>query len=60
MLVTRFRPSPLPMPNLTLRELIYGQGAHVSPVACLEDVSANLANQTVPNYPHSTGKSSST
>ncbi len=53
MLVTRFRPSPLPMPNLTLRELIYGQGAHVSPVACLEDVSANLANQTVPNYPHS-------
>ncbi|MGA2695021.1 MAG: DinB family protein [Terriglobales bacterium] len=40
------------MPNFTLRELIYGKGAHVSPVACLEDVPANLANQMLPNYPH--------
>ncbi len=40
------------MPNLTLRELLYGKGAHVSPIACLEDLPASLADQTVANYPH--------
>ena len=37
----------------TLRELIYGKGAHVDPVACIEDISAELAARRVPGYPHS-------
>jgi uncharacterized damage-inducible protein DinB len=41
------------MPNLTLRELIYGNGAHVNPIACIEDLPLDLANQTVAAYPHS-------
>jgi uncharacterized damage-inducible protein DinB len=41
------------MPNLTLRELIYGKGAHVSPIACIEDLPLDLANRTVAAYPHS-------
>lgn len=41
------------MPNLTLRELIFGQGAHVNPIASIEDLPLDLANQTVANYPHS-------
>lgn len=40
------------MPNLTLRELILGQGAHVNPIACIEDLPLDLANQTVAAYPH--------
>jgi uncharacterized damage-inducible protein DinB len=41
------------MGDTTLRELVYGKGAHVDPVACVEDISAELAAQTVPDYPHS-------
>ena len=41
------------MSDRTLRELVYGKGAHVDPVACVEDVSPELATQTVANYPHS-------
>jgi len=37
----------------TLRELVYGKGAHVDPVACVEDISAELAARTVAEYPHS-------
>jgi len=37
----------------TLRELVYGKGAHVDPVACVEDISAELAARTVAGYPHS-------
>ena len=36
----------------TLRELVYGKGAHVDPIACVEDISAGLATRTVPGYPH--------
>jgi hypothetical protein len=36
----------------TLRELVYGKGAHVDPVACVEDISAALAARTVAGYPH--------
>jgi uncharacterized damage-inducible protein DinB len=36
-----------------LRELVYGKGAHVDPVACVEDISAELASRTVAGYPHS-------
>jgi len=41
------------MTDTTLRELVYGKGAHVDPVACVEDISAELAARTVPAYPHS-------
>jgi uncharacterized damage-inducible protein DinB len=41
------------MGDKTLRELVYGKGAHVDPVACVEDISAELAARTLPGYPHS-------
>jgi len=41
------------MSDTTLRELVYGKGAHVDPVACVEDISAELAARTVAGYPHS-------
>lgn len=41
------------MGDTTLRELVYGKGAHVDPVACVEDISAELATRTVAGYPHS-------
>lgn len=37
----------------TLRELLRGKGAHVDPVACLEDLSAKLAGEKIQGYPHS-------
>lgn len=40
------------MSENTLRELIYGKGAHVHPVACVEDVSSELATRIVAAYPH--------
>jgi len=41
------------MGDTTLRELVYGRGAHVDPVACVEDLAAELAVRTVDGYPHS-------
>jgi hypothetical protein len=41
------------MGDATLRELVYGKGAHVDPVACVEDISSELAARTVTGYPHS-------
>jgi MOSC domain-containing protein YiiM len=38
---------------ITLRELLRGQGAHVDPVASLEDVPASAAGRTLEGYPHS-------
>ena len=35
-----------------LTELLRGKGAHADPIACLEDVSSNLANQRIENFPH--------
>jgi len=40
------------MPNPTLCELLRGKGAHVDPVACIEDLSLDLANRTVSGFPH--------
>jgi len=37
----------------TLRELLRGKGAHLDPVACMEDLSAKAAGETIPGYPHS-------
>jgi len=41
------------MGDTTLRELVYGKGAHVDPVACVEDIPAELAARTLAGYPHS-------
>lgn len=41
------------MSDRTLSELVYGKGAHVDPVACVEGISAELAARTVAGYPHS-------
>jgi hypothetical protein len=41
------------MGDTTLRELVYGKGAHADPVACIEDISAELAARTVAGSPHS-------
>ena len=41
------------MGNNTLRDLVYGKGAHVDTVACVEDIGAALATRTVTGYPHS-------
>jgi uncharacterized damage-inducible protein DinB len=37
----------------TLIELLYGQGAHVNPLACVEDVSVELAGRCPDDFPHS-------
>ena len=41
------------MPESTLIELLYGKGAHANPVACVEDLSAELAGRHAQNLPHS-------
>jgi uncharacterized damage-inducible protein DinB len=41
------------MGDSILRELVYGKGAHVDPIACVEDISAELAARTAGDYPHS-------
>jgi len=41
------------MGDRILCELVHGRGAHVDPVACVEDISAELAARKLPSYPHS-------
>jgi uncharacterized damage-inducible protein DinB len=41
------------MPEPVLIELLYGKGAHANPIACVEDLSAELAGRKVDNLPHS-------
>ena len=36
-----------------LTELLRGKGAHVDPIACVEDISAQLAARHVADFPHS-------
>ena len=38
-----------------LTELLRGKGAHVDPVACVEDLSAEIAVRRVDGFPHSVG-----
>jgi uncharacterized damage-inducible protein DinB len=40
-----------PMQHLT--ELLHGKGAHVNPLACVEDVREELAARRVAGFPHS-------
>jgi uncharacterized damage-inducible protein DinB len=35
-----------------LTELLRGKGAHADPITCIEDISPNLANQHIENFPH--------
>jgi uncharacterized damage-inducible protein DinB len=44
------------MPSLALTELLHGKGAHADPIACVEDLSAELAARTVESFPHSIGQ----
>jgi uncharacterized damage-inducible protein DinB len=41
------------MPERTLIELLYGKGAHVNPLACVEDLTAEWAGRYAENLPHS-------
>ena len=41
------------MPERTLIELLYGKGAHVNPLACVEDLTAEWAGRHTENLPHS-------
>ncbi len=41
------------MAERTLIELLHGKGAHANPVACVEDLSAELALRHAENLPHS-------
>jgi uncharacterized damage-inducible protein DinB len=40
------------MSERTLIELLYGNGAHANPLACIEDLSADLAGRRVEKLPH--------
>jgi uncharacterized damage-inducible protein DinB len=44
------------MPSPALTELLRGKGAHADPIACVEDVSADLAGRTIVGFPHSIGQ----
>jgi uncharacterized damage-inducible protein DinB len=44
------------MSSRALTELFHGKGAHADPVACIEDLSAELAARQVGAFPHSIGQ----
>jgi uncharacterized damage-inducible protein DinB len=39
-----------------LTELLHGRGSHTDPVACVEDLSAELAARHLEGFPHSIGQ----
>jgi uncharacterized damage-inducible protein DinB len=41
------------MPAQALTELLRGKGSHADPIACVEDLSADLASKRVAGFPHS-------
>jgi len=41
------------MSELAMQELIRGKGAHADPVACVEDLSLDLAWKKIAGFPHS-------
>ncbi|HYL84378.1 MAG TPA: DinB family protein [Candidatus Angelobacter sp.] len=41
------------MSDQTLIELLYGKAAHTNPLACLQDVSLELAGRRTDHFPHS-------
>jgi uncharacterized damage-inducible protein DinB len=44
------------MSQHALKELLRGKGAHADPLACVEDISAELAARQVAGFPHSIGQ----
>ena len=44
------------MSEQALRELLRGKGAHVDPIVCVEDISAETAARVVGGLPHSVGQ----
>jgi len=44
------------MSQRALTELFRGKGAHVDPIACVEDISAEVAAREVVGFPHSIGQ----
>jgi uncharacterized damage-inducible protein DinB len=44
------------MSQRALIELLRGKGAHADPVACVEDISADLAARQIAGFPHSIGQ----
>jgi uncharacterized damage-inducible protein DinB len=44
------------MTQRALTELLRGKGAHADPIACVEDLSAELAARRVEGFPHSVGQ----
>jgi uncharacterized damage-inducible protein DinB len=44
------------MSQRALTELLRGKGAHVDPIACVEDISAELAARQLAGFPHSIGQ----
>jgi uncharacterized damage-inducible protein DinB len=44
------------MSSPALTELLHGKGAHADPVACVEDISAELAARRLEGFPHSIGQ----
>jgi uncharacterized damage-inducible protein DinB len=44
------------MSSQVLSELLFGKGAHASPIACVEDLSAELAARQLTGFPHSIGQ----
>ncbi|HKT86962.1 MAG TPA: DinB family protein [Candidatus Sulfotelmatobacter sp.] len=41
------------MASDALTQLLRGKGAHIDPLACIEDLDAHLASQQISNFPHS-------
>jgi uncharacterized damage-inducible protein DinB len=41
------------MSQQALTELLRGKGAHADPIACMEDISADLAARRIDGFPHS-------
>jgi uncharacterized damage-inducible protein DinB len=54
--VVRKSSNLLPMSARALTELLHGKGAHADPIACIEDLSAELAARQVEGFPHSIGQ----
>ena len=44
------------MSQRALTELFRGKGAHVDPIECVEDISAEVAARQVAGFPHSIGQ----
>jgi uncharacterized damage-inducible protein DinB len=44
------------MSSRVLIELLHGRGSHADPIACVEDLSAELATRHVAGFPHSIGQ----